>query len=126
MANAVLDASAILALLNGEMGAETVMAVLGDSIVSAVNYAEVVSKLIERGGTLAQARTALEIIDLAVSDFDVALAERVATLRAETRHLGLSLADRACLALAERENAPAFTADRSWQAVASVEVVSIR
>jgi ribonuclease VapC len=70
---------------------------------------------------------ALITINLKVVDFDRALAERTGELRAATRHLGLSLADRACLALAEREGAPALTSDRSWVgAIDTVEVRAIR
>src|SRR4051812_26724639 len=109
MANAVLDASAVLAVLNAETGADIVIAALDDAIVSAVNYAEVVSKLVERGASPVDVREALENINLKVIDFDLALAERTGVLRAVTRHLGLSLGDRACLALAEREGVPVLT-----------------
>jgi ribonuclease VapC len=114
MANAVLDASAVLALLNDEPGADLVIAALADAVVSAVNYAEVVSKLTERGASRAAVRAAITGIDLKVVDFDMSLAERTGAMRAETRHLGLSLADRACLALAEREGVPVYTGDRAW------------
>jgi PIN domain nuclease of toxin-antitoxin system len=127
MASAVLDASAVLALLNGETGAETVAAALDDAVISAVNYAEVVSKLIERGASLAAIIEALMNVPMRVIGFDRALAERTGTLRAETRHLGLSLGDRACLALAERERVSALTCDRSWVgAVATIEARAIR
>ena len=127
MASAVLDASAILAVLNNEAGADIVASVLEDSIVSAVNYAEVVSKLVERGASVETVRTALTSIDVRVIDFDMALAQRTGALRAETRRLGFSLADRACLALAEREGAPAYTSDRAWiDAVTGIDVRAIR
>jgi PIN domain nuclease of toxin-antitoxin system len=127
MASVVLDASAVLAVLNAETGAEIVIAALDDAVISAVNFAEVVSKLVERGAGLADIREAFTGIDARVVDFDLALAERAGTLRAETRHLGLSLGDRACLALAEREGAPALTCDRSWiDAVSGIEARAIR
>src|SRR5439155_25627545 len=127
MASAVLDASAILAVLNAETGAEIVIAALDDAVVSAVNYAEVMSKLVERGASRADASEAFMSINVKVVDFDLALAERTGALRAETRHLGLSLADRDCLALAEREGAPALTSDRLWVgAVSTIEVRAIR
>lgn len=127
MTSVVLDASAVLAVLNAETGAEVVTAVLGDAVVSAVNYAEVVSKLAERGVSLADIKEALTSINTRVIDFDLLLAERAGTLRMETRHLGLSLGDRACLALAERERVPALTCDRSWVgAVSTIEVRAIR
>lgn len=127
MGSAVLDASAVLAVLNAEVGAELVMGSLDDAVLSAVNYAEVVSKLVERGMNRLQACAAIAVIDMRIVAFDAALAERVGELRADTKRFGLSLADRACLALAEREGLPAFTSDRAWQgAVSSIEIRVIR
>jgi len=127
MPGVVLDASALLAALNAEPGAETVVAVLADAIISAVNYAEVVSKLVERGVSGEVVREAVTNTNVKVIDFDVGLAERTGTLRVQTRHLGLSLGDRACLALAERAGIPALTADRSWVgALPGVEIRFIR
>jgi ribonuclease VapC len=127
MASAVLDASAVLAVLNDEPGAELVAAVLDDALVSTVNYAEVVAKLVERGSTYTQAQAALRSIALTTVDFDIALARRTGALRAETIRRGLSLGDRACLSLAEREGVPAITGDRSWVgAISSVEIRLIR
>jgi ribonuclease VapC len=127
MARTVLDASAVLAVLNKEIGAELVVAALDDALLSTVNYAEVVSKLVERGVSQGEARAAVERIAIQVVDFDRPLADRTGGLRAETRHRGLSLADRACLALAEREGAPALTGDRKWLgAVSHIEVRLIR
>jgi len=123
MASAVLDSSAVLAILNAEPGADLVIATLDDALLSTVNYAEVVTKIVERGGTYKEAEAALQLITATVIDFDLALAQRTGALRAETRKRGLSLGDRACLSLAEREGVPAITGDRSWiGAVSSVEV----
>jgi PIN domain nuclease of toxin-antitoxin system len=127
MARVVLDSSAVLAVLNDEPGAGTVIAVLDDAVVSTVNLAEVVTKLVERGGSLDHARRALRAIDVDVADFDQALAERTGGLKVETERRGLSLGDRACLALAEREGVPALTGDRSWLgAVAGIDIQLIR
>jgi PIN domain nuclease of toxin-antitoxin system len=127
MASAILDSSAILAVLNDEPGANLVIAVMDDALVSTVNYAEVVAKLVERGSTAIEAQSALQSLALTTMDFDVALAQRTGVLRRETMNRGLSLGDRACLALAEREGAPAMTGDRSWVgAVGSVEIRLIR
>jgi ribonuclease VapC len=127
VASVVLDSSAILAVLNAEPGAQVVAAALNHALISAVNYAEVVGKLIERGSSYALALSALTAIALNVADFDLALAQRAGELRAETRKRGLSLGDRACLSLAEREGIPAITADRSWVgAVSGVEVQLFR
>jgi len=114
MASAVLDSSAVLAVLNAERGADTVVAVLGDALVCAVNHAEVISKLVEKGITLDLARSTVEGIGVQVVDFDVTLAERTGDLRRETKNYGLSLGDRACLALAEREGVIAVTGDKRW------------
>lgn len=124
MASAVLDSSAVLAVLNDEPGAELVVPVLSDALVSTVNYAEIVAKLVERGGTLTRAQDALQSIALTTVDFDIGLARRTGALRAETMRRGLSLGDRACLSLAEREGVPAITGDRNW--VGSVSGVEIR
>jgi ribonuclease VapC len=124
MASAVLDSSAVLAVLNNEAGADAVFALLDDALISTVNFSEVVAKLVERGSTSAQAQAALRSIAVTTVDFNIALAQRTGALRAETFRRGLSLGDRACLALAEREGVPAVTGDRSW--VGSVSGVEIR
>lgn len=127
MASAVLDSSAILAVLNDEPGADVVEAIMDDALISTVNYAEVVAKLVERGGTSIAAQSALQSMALTTVDFDVGLAHRTGGLREETIRHGLSLGDRACLALAEREGVPAMTGDRSWVgAVSSIEIRLIR
>jgi ribonuclease VapC len=127
MASAVLDSSAVLAVLNDEPGADAVSAILDDALISTVNYAEIVGKLVERGSSYSQAQAALRVIALTTVDFDIALARRTGALRAETMRRGLSLGDRACLSLAEREGVAAVTGDRSWVgAVSSVEVRLIR
>lgn len=127
MASAVLDSSAILAVLSDETGADIVEEILDESLISTVNYAEVVAKLIERGSTSAQAQSALQSMALTTVDFDVGLADLTGALRRETMKRGLSLGDRACLALAAREGLPALTSDRSWVgAVSSIQVRLIR
>ena len=85
MASAVLDSSAVLAILNAEPGADLVIATLDDALLSTVNYAEVVTKIVERGGTYKEAEAALQLITATVIDFDLALAQRTGALRAETR-----------------------------------------
>jgi len=117
MADAVLDASAVLAVIHGEPGAETVSEALQDALILAVNYAEVISKLVERGATYEQADAAVQNLAIPVVDFDLALARRTGALRSATRSRGLSLADRACLALGEREQVPVLTGDRRWAGV---------
>jgi PIN domain nuclease of toxin-antitoxin system len=104
----------MLAVLNGETGTDAVIAALGDAIISSVTYSDVISKLVEVGTPPALARKALRQFGVGVVAFDSELAERTGALRAQTKHLGLSLADRACLSLAERERLPALTGDRRW------------
>jgi ribonuclease VapC len=108
---AVLDASAVLALLFREKGATEVEDVLGDSMISAVNWSEVVQKLEARGVPAPQA---LFVLGLQVEPFTLVDARTTATLWTRGRALGLSLAGRACLALAVRFDAEAWTADRAW------------
>ena len=115
MASIVFDASVILAHLNGETGAGRAAAFLGDAVMCAVNYSEVVAKLVERGASVSVIRPALSLYGLQIVPFDEDLAERAGGLRARTRAFGLSLGDRACLALAERLRLPVLTADRVWK-----------
>lgn len=118
MNGVVLDASAILAVVNGEPGAEIVVEALdSNALLSAVNYAEVMTKLIESGVDRELARTTVLNIGVQVIEFEINLADRTGDLRSQTKRLGLSLADRACLALAEREKLPVLTADKSWSRV---------
>lgn len=121
MTGVVLDASAVLAVINAEPGAERVIEVLDGALLSAVNHAEVVTKLIERGVNRETARAAVLKIGVEVADYGIDQADRTGELRRETRHLGLSLADRACLALAESRGLPAITADKKW-ASAKIDV----
>jgi ribonuclease VapC len=117
MAKVVLDTSALLAFVTGERGGETVADVIGDAVISTVNFAEAVSKLIDRGASLVRAREALAVADYEIVNFDREQAEETGALIAKTRGRGLSLGDRACLALAQREGVAAFTADRRWTEV---------
>jgi PIN domain nuclease of toxin-antitoxin system len=127
MAEAVLDASAVLALLRREPGYERVQAVLPYSLISAVNLAEVVGKLIQRGADPEGAAEAVEVLPFEVVPLDESLAIRAGALWSETRAGGLSLGNRACVALAQAEGLPAYTTDRSWSKIATnVEVHLIR
>jgi ribonuclease VapC len=110
----VLDASAVLAVYFDEPGAEAVRRILVGSLMSAVNYSEVIGKALDRGDGYGVALHKLAAMGFAVVAHDAHLARRTGELRPLTRKLGLSVADRACLALAERERLPAFTADGAW------------
>ena len=129
-ATTVLDASALLAYVQDEDGADEVETALEKGCaISSVNLAEVLSKLAEAGADPAQALGELETLGeaLQIEPMDEMDAVRVASLRSRTKAAGLSLADRACLALAERLGLPVLTADRDWKnADVDVEVVFLR
>lgn len=110
----VLDASALLIWLFREPGLEHVDALLRDHevAVSAVNISETVATLLDRH--VVEADAAIQAMELTIIPFDETRALAAASLRPITRHAGLSLGDRACLALARELNVPAVTADRSW------------
>ncbi len=128
MRRGVLDASALLALLNGEAGSEQVANVIVDgAAISAVNLAEVVTKLSEIGMPEALIHDVLDLLGLEIIDFDFKQAYQVGLLRPLTRHAGLSLGDRACLALAQQLDLPVLTTDRVWASLAiNVTVLVIR
>ncbi len=110
----VLDASAILAFLHDEPGAEQVTAVLDGALVSAVNWAEVLQKALQRGADVHGMAAEFRKVGVTFEPFSTVQAEIAARLWGKTRHLGLSLADRACLALALDRKLPVITADRVW------------
>ena len=115
----VLDASA-LAYLQGETGATIVATALTQgSVISAINWAETLSKLAERGQSPDVVTTQLinqELLNYAlqIHPIDEPQARSIAKLRVPTQPWGLSLGDRACLALAVSLNLPALTCDRIW------------
>lgn len=110
----VLDASAVLAIINDEPGAAAVRDRLLGSVMSLVNAIEVGTKLMDKGLPYDRAWEALDLLDIPMVELDADLAGVAVALRPATRERGLSLADRACLALAVREGLPALTADRIW------------
>jgi len=124
---AVLDASAVLALLNSEPGAATVAAVLNGASISAVNLAEVAAKLSDYGMTKRDIENALGNLGLRVHPLDEAGAFASAALRQPTRSAGLSLGDRCCLALGGALNEAVVTADRAWTRLGmNISVTAIR
>lgn len=123
----ILDASAVIALLRNEAGARAVTEAHENAWICAVNVTEVVSKLIDNGGRPDTALRTVANLGYKVVDFSVDLALRAGVLRTSTRAHGLSLGDRACLALAERERLPVLTTDRAWASLdLGIEVVLIR
>lgn len=127
IAPVVLDASAVLALLHREPGAEVVKQVLSTAVISSVNWSEVVQKSIQRDLPVGPLRADLVEVGLEIVPFLVEEAETAAGMYQATRSSGLSLGDRACLALARRLGSPALTADRRWADIRlGVEVRLIR
>ena len=110
----VLDASAVLAVINREHGAARVRGLWSGGAIGAVNFSEVVSKLVDYGLDDDEATGVLEALPVVVHPFDAAQARLAGSLRRATRVRGLSLGDRACLALAAALGVPAVTADRAW------------
>ena len=126
MSRYVLDASAILAVLNQEEGAEKVMN-LESAAVSSVNLAEVATKLSQKGVPEPEMHRVMAFLDLEVVPFDEKAAYRAGALHGVTSKSGLSLGDRACIATAAMLNVPAVTAERLWRTVkAGVPIQVIR
>ena len=113
MSRPVLDASALIAVLHDEPGAEVVTPLLRDALISAVNLSEAIAKLSDRV-SFEQARDAVSELQIEVAPFDEEIAVIAAGLRGSTRPFGLSLADRACLATAATVDGEALTGDRVW------------
>lgn len=110
----VLDASAVLAVYLDEPGADVAATIMAGSLLSAVNYTEVVGRALDRGRSFDHVLRALTQMAFVVVAHDLPLARRAGEFRSATRLYGLSVGDRACLALAEREGLPAYTTDRTW------------
>lgn len=111
----VLDASALIAYVWAEAGAEA--STVEGAVMSAVNWAEVAQKVASRGQDLSRWRDLFASVAFEVLPFTTSRAEAAAALWPLTRRAGLSLGDRACLALAAELGVPAVTADRTWAAV---------
>lgn len=116
MSKIVLDASALLALLNGESGADKLTPeLLSTATASTVNLAEVQGKLVSRGLAPSDAWEATLSPIREATAFTAEHVQAAGNLIAETRALGLSIGDRACLALGIALKAPVYTADKSWK-----------
>jgi PIN domain nuclease of toxin-antitoxin system len=127
MTEVVLDASAVLADLRHEPGAEVVRTAIHGAMISAVNLAEVITKLIEYGMSGKDAQALAEEAAYRVVDATASQAALAGLMYEKTRRTGVSLGDRFCLALAQETGAPAITADRRWKELdLGLEIVLIR
>jgi PIN domain nuclease of toxin-antitoxin system len=114
MGSVVLDTSAVIALIKNEDGVEAARTAVRGALVSIVNHAEILSRLVRGGMSLDAARMACRRAAYVAAPFTKEEAEECARLVRWTHHLGLSLADRACLALAKLGGHEVLTADRAW------------
>jgi ribonuclease VapC len=128
VSNSVVDSSAVLILIQDEPGAaEAASVVAAGTLISSVNFSEVVAKLADRGIPEREIQSRLAQLVLQIVDFDADQALRAGMLRPVTRTAELSLGDRACLALVQGRNLPAVTADRSWRSLnIGIEIRLIR
>lgn len=111
----VLDASALLAMVREEPGGEMVELVLEHSVISTVNWSEVIQKALFYGVETEGMRAEVEALGLKILPFTSEDAEKAAALWPRTKSAGLSLGDRACLATGERLGLPVLTTDRVWK-----------
>jgi ribonuclease VapC len=123
--SAALDASALLAMLLDEPGAEKVKAALDGAVLGAVNLAEIVSHYAKLGAARPDIEAMLRPLPIRVVPIDAALSYDAGMLRPLTLPGGLSLGDRYCLALARREGVPALTAERRWPDIAAAVGVMV-
>lgn len=131
MNKAVFDTSALLAVINIETGGDRVLELLSEqrnqALVSAVNLSEAQAVLINRGTPNDEAWEMLSDLNLEVVAFDAEQARSAGILISQTKKLGLSFGDRACLALGMRERCIVITADQAWKKLkVGVEIELIR
>lgn len=122
----VVDASAVMALMLDEPGADVVIEVIRGSFMSTVNVSECCARGVERGAGPEDVLAIIASYDVETVAFDLTGALDAARLRRPTRQVGASLGDRAFLSLAERRRLPAFTADRRLATLASPLGLDIR
>lgn len=118
MSEVILDASALLALLNNEKGNEKVQDIISISVMSTVNISEVVCKLHHKLGLeKEQSKDIVLTLVNRVVDFDTEQSMLCAWLKPHTQKYGLSLGDRACLGLGILLKKPIYTADTIWSKI---------
>jgi PIN domain nuclease of toxin-antitoxin system len=127
MNKVVIDASAILALLNQEKGSEEIAKYIDQAVISTVNLSEVIAKLAEAGIPENTIKEILSYLNLEVISFNEDQAFKAGILRPLTKSIGLSFGDRACLALGITLNLPVITTDRLWSSLnLEIEVQVLR
>ena len=129
MPRVVLDASAVLAVILEEPGADVVAEALrSGAAMSTVNVAEVAARLHQDGWSGSEVALVFDSLGIEVLPFAPEAALLSGRLRLATRALGLGLGDRACLATARIEGCPVLTSDRSWREldVADIDIRCIR
>ncbi len=110
----VLDASALLALIQNEKGADVIRPLLKKSVMSTVNVAEVLTALQRVEVQPKDAIVSIGGILQEMIPFDIEQTQCAAELQPHVRHKALSLGDRACIALGQKLQAPVYTADKIW------------
>ena len=123
MSKFILDSSAFLALINKEEGSEIVANLLKDTIISSVNVAEIVAKLVEQFNMAEEDIEKVLNIGFEEKAFDHKQAALSGIIRNKTKKLGLSLGDRACLALGISLGLPVLTADKNWSKIEELDLV---
>ena len=114
MARVVFDASAVLALLRDEAGADVIAEYAGDALISTVNLQEAIKALLVRGFSIDVARAMIDALHLEIRPHTTEDAYGAAELYEATKEHGRGLGDRTCMALAIAEGLPALTTDKAW------------
>jgi len=123
----VIDASAVLAVIFAEKGADKVIPRLPGALLSCVNLAEVTTRVLETGKPLDDTIREIARLPLRIVDYDAGQAHITASLRPATKQLGLGLGDRACLALGLARQAPVLTGDHDWEKLQlGIEIILFR
>ena len=121
----LLDASALLAAIHNELGGELVQQIIEESAISSINWSEVLQKLNRAGADTQAITAALKALGLEIIAFNEDDATIAASLWPETKSLGLSLADRACLAMGRRLKLTVVTADKVWQSLDAEQKIKL-
>ena len=124
---AVFDSSAILSVLLGERGADVVVPVLQGGLLSSVNLLEIHTRMLNLAAAPAHSWNRIMNLQCEICPLTETQARIAAELVASTRAFGLSLGDRACLALAIERGAKVYTTDRVWKSIPlGIEIAVIR